>query len=120
MVFLSFLPLSLTSVFHLLPEHFYSDFYSFDPLAMMWTNLTSSLIGPRIPARCGHGFVASSGSLFVFDGSGEIGCYLELFLQMFAIFCLSQKAIPCCKLHDKCHPKCPVYVCRNIWGGLPA
>ena len=54
-----------------MPGVLYGDFFSFDPMAKMWTDLTDKLTGPRIPARSSHGFVAASGSLFVFYGAGD-------------------------------------------------
>ncbi len=53
--------------------YFHADFYSFDPERGAWTEITDHLSGPRIPGRCGHGFAAAGGMLYVYGGSGEVG-----------------------------------------------
>ena len=47
--------------------------HAFDTTTSTWTDLTNLLKGPTVPARCGHGFVAAGGVLYVFDGSGNVG-----------------------------------------------
>ncbi len=54
-------------------EYFHADFYAFDPERVVWTEITDLLSGPRIPGRCGHGFAAAGGMIYVYGGSGEVG-----------------------------------------------
>jgi hypothetical protein len=61
----------------------YADFFSFDPKAKIWTDLTGNLTGSRIPVRASHGFVAASGSLYIFHGmgNGKFHIYLNDYLS---------------------------------------
>jgi hypothetical protein len=56
-----------------LTEYFHADFYSFDSERVAWTEITELFSGPRIPGRCGHGFVAAGRMIYIYGGSGEVG-----------------------------------------------
>jgi N-acetylneuraminic acid mutarotase len=44
------------------------DLYSFDPVALKWTDLSASVAGTRPKARSEHGFTSAGGRLYVFGG----------------------------------------------------
>ena len=70
-------------------DYFFDDLHVYDPASAVWTDLTSRMTGANIPGRCGHGFVAGGGLLFVFYGSGNVG---ELSLS-----CIQREHL-CCAL----------------------
>ena len=50
-----------------------SDLHSFDPAAMVWTDLSAALAGTLPTPRCSHGFAAAGARLYVHDGYGSAG-----------------------------------------------
>ncbi len=49
----------------------YNDLVQFDPSAMAWTSLTSSILGVAPCPRDSHGFAALDDKVYIFGGNGS-------------------------------------------------
>ena len=59
------------------------DLYSFDPVAKIWTNLSTAVGGAVPTARDSHGFTSANGTLYVHGGADDYGNLLLSDLHSF-------------------------------------